>query len=148
MTTKSCTFRWRAIAQVSLGGFRAFSDSLFKHLFYPGSTSFCLFSEAPCLGPRLLFFFVMYLRDWSDVTVVLVELCWTPRRLHISSTTAIDYSYFPEGIAVRTLLFGRSFAKLEDLGVHVGDQVLRFFAEIVNLLRLAQVGARTSRSTS
>ena len=49
-------------------------------------------------------------------------------------------SHFPVGIAVRALLFGRIFAKFEDLGVvHVGDQVLRFFAELVDLLRLAQV---------
>ena len=33
VTTKSCTSRWRTIAQVSLGGFRAFSDGLFQHLF-------------------------------------------------------------------------------------------------------------------
>ena len=47
---------------------------------------------------------------------------------------AIDYSHFPLGIAVRTLLFGRIFEKFEDLGVvHVGDQVLRFMAELVNL---------------
>ena len=38
------------------------------------------------------------------------------------------------------MLFGRGFAKFEDLGVvHVGDQILRFFAELVDLLRLAQV---------
>ena len=38
------------------------------------------------------------------------------------------------------LLFGRVFAKLEDLRVvPVGDQILRFFAELVDLLRLAQV---------
>ena len=38
------------------------------------------------------------------------------------------------------MLFGRVFAKLEDLGVvHFGDQILRFFAELVDLLRLAQV---------
>ena len=50
------------------------------------------------------------------------------------------YTRFPEGIALRTLLFGRIFAKFEDLGVvHVGDQFLRLFAELVNLLRLAQV---------
>ena len=37
-------------------------------------------------------------------------------------------------------MFGRIFAKFEDLGVvQVGDQVLRFFAELVDLLRLAQV---------
>ena len=44
------------------------------------------------------------------------------------------------GIAVRTLQFGRIFAKFEDLGVvQVGDQILRFSAELVDLLRLAQV---------
>ena len=32
------------------------------------------------------------------------------------------------------------FAKFEDLGVvHVGDQVLRFSAELVDFLRLAQI---------
>ena len=52
----------------------------------------------------------------------------------------MDYSHFQAGIAVRTLLFERIFAKFEDLGVvHVGDQVLRFFAELVNLLRLFQI---------
>ena len=79
-------------------------------------------------------------RDWGDVTVVLVELRWTSRRLHTSSTAAIDYSHFPVGIAVRTLLFGRICAKFEDLGVvQVGDQIFRFFAQLVDLLRLAQV---------
>ena len=44
------------------------------------------------------------------------------------------------GIEVRTLLFGRIFAKFEDLGVvHVGDQVLRFLAELVELIRLSQI---------
>ena len=75
-----------------------------------------------------------------DVVVVLLELCWSLRRFHISSTTAIDERGFPVGIALRTLLFGRIFAKFEDLGVvHVADQVLRFFAELVDLLRLSQV---------
>ena len=37
-------------------------------------------------------------------------------------------------------MFGRMFAKFEDPSVvHVGDQVLRFFAELVDLLRLSQV---------
>ena len=40
VTTKSCTFRWRAIAQVSLGGFRAFSDGPFSASVSPGSTFF------------------------------------------------------------------------------------------------------------
>ena len=52
-------------------------------------------------------------RDWGDVTVVLVELCWTPRRLQISSTAAMDYSCFPVEIAVRTLLFGRIYGKVQ-----------------------------------
>ena len=67
--------------------------------------------------------------------MVLVDLRWTPRRFHISSTAATDDSLCPVGVAVRTLLFGRIFAKFEDLGVvHVGDQVLPFFAELVDLL--------------
>ena len=38
------------------------------------------------------------------------------------------------------MLFGRIFAKFEDLGaVHVGDQVFRFLAELVSLLRLSQI---------
>ena len=52
----------------------------------------------------------------------------------------MDNVDFPVGIAIGTLFFGGVFAKLEDLGVvHVGDQILRFFAELVDLLRLAQV---------
>ena len=75
-------------------------------------------------------------RDRGDVTVVLVELRWTSRRLHISSTAPIDYFHFTVGIAIRTLLFGRIFAKFEDLGVvHVGDQVLRFLAELVDCFK-------------
>ena len=51
----------------------------------------------------------------------------------------IDYTYFPVSIAVRSLLFGGIFAKFHDLGVvQVGDPV-RFFADLVDLLRLAQV---------
>ena len=72
----------------------------------------------------------------GDVTVVVVEFCWTSRRLHISSAAAVDYSSFPVGIAVRTLLFGRNFARFEDLGV---VQVGVKSAELVDLLRLAQV---------
>ena len=49
--------------------------------------------------------------------VVLVELCWTLLRFHTSSTAAIDYTCFPIGIAVKTWLVGRTFAKIEDLGV-------------------------------
>ena len=59
---------------------------------------------------------------------------------HLASTVAIDYSYFPVSIAVRILLLGRNFSKFEDLGVvQIGDQISRFFAEVVDHLRLAQV---------
>ena len=61
-------------------------------------------------------------------------------RIHVSSTAATDYSHFSVGIAIGALLFERGFAKLEDLGVvHVGNQILRFFAEHVDILRQAQV---------
>ena len=37
------------------------------------------------------------------------------------------------------LFLGRGFAKLEGLGIaHVGDQLFRLFAELVNLSRLIQ----------
>ena len=38
------------------------------------------------------------------------------------------------------MFLGRSFAKLKDLGIaHVGDQLLRFFAERISLFGLNQV---------
>ena len=68
----------------------------------------------------------------------IAQVCLTLRIFHISYTTAIDYPVFPESNALKTLLIGRIFAKFEDLGVvHVGDQLMRFFAELVDLLRLA-----------
>ena len=92
------------------------------------------------MAPRLLFFSITYpgievtsRLFWSNSVGLRVDFIF-------SSTAAIEYSYFPAGIAVRTLLFGRIFAKFEDLGfVHVGDQVLRFVAKLVDLLRLSQV---------
>ena len=43
-------------------------------------------------------------------------------------------------IAIRALFLGRGFAQLEDLGIaRVGDQLLRLFAELINLPRLLQV---------
>ena len=70
---------------------------------------------------------------WSNSVGLRIDLILLP-------LTAIDHSHFPLGIAVRTLLFGRIFPEFEDLGVvHVGDQILRFFAERVDLRRLAQV---------
>ena len=91
------------------------------------------------LGSTAAVFLDDIARDWGDVVVVL-DLCWCLRRFQISSTTAKDYTDFPVGIALKTLLFGRMFAKFEDLGVfQVGDQILRFSAELVDLPRLAQV---------
>ena len=41
---------------------------------------------------------------------------------------------------IGALLFGRGLAKFEGLSVvHVGDQLLRLFAELIDLLRLVQV---------
>ena len=97
------------------------------------SSSFCISGKNPML--RILSF-------CGDIDVLLqgdpvVRLC---EDFEISSTTAIDNFDFPIGFAVGALLFGRVFAKLEDLGVvQVGDQVLLLFAEVVDLLRLSQV---------
>ena len=91
------------------------------------------------MNPRLLFFSITY----PGIEVTSWLFCSNSvglRRFHISSTAAIDYTCFRVGIAVKTLLFGRIFAKFEDLGVvQVGDQILPFFAELVDLLRLSQV---------
>ena len=126
----SWKYRWMASVLSPTG--------LFKHLFRLVAHS--LSFRRSVRGSTTTVLLNHISRDWGDVTVVLVELCWTPRGFHISSTTAVDYPYFPAGIAVRTLLFGRIFAEFEDFGVgQVGDQVLRFFAELVDLLRLAQV---------
>ena len=133
-----CILRRRAKVKVSSDGVCAFLG-LSEAFASPGSKSF-VFQKASCLNSTTAILLDHVSTDCGDVTVVLVELRWTPRRFHISSTTAIDYSFFQVGIAVRTLLFGRIFEKFEDLGVvHVGDQILRFSAEFVDLLRLAQV---------
>ena len=122
-TTKSCTIPGRTIV--------AFLSICFAWWYI-----LCL-SEGPCLAPRLLFFLITYpgievtsRLFWSNSVGLRVDFIFP----------AEDYSYFPVGIAVRTLVFGRIFAKFEDLGVlHVGDQFPRFFAELVDLLRLVQV---------
>ena len=47
---------------------------------------------------------------------------------------------FPSRYCTQDIADWKNFRKLEDLGVvHFGDQILRFFAELVDLLRLAQV---------
>ena len=48
-----------------------------------------------------------------------------------------DKTYFPVDIAIKTLLFGRIFVKFEKY--IVGDQILRFCAELVDLLRLTSL---------
>ena len=98
---------------------------------------------------------------FGTTTAVLLDNIskdWTPRGFRISSTAAMDHSEFPVSIALRTLLFRRIVEKYKDLCVvDVGDEILRFVAELVDLLRLAPVlrrkipcagGSRTSRSTS
>ena len=143
----SWKYRWMASV--------LFLTCLFQHLFrlVVHSLSF----RRSVLGPTTAALLNHVSRDWGVVTAVLVELWWTPPGFHISSTATNDFTQFPVGIAIRTLLFGRIFAKFEDLVVvQVGEQVLRFFAELVDLLRLTQVlnewffmfcGSRTSPST-
>ena len=93
---------------------------LFQHLFrlVIHSLSF----RRSVFGPTTAILLDDIARDLGDVAVVLLELCWTPRRLHLSFSTAIDDTDFPESIAVKTLLFGSIVANFEDLGVvRVGD---------------------------
>ena len=125
LTTKVCTIRRRTIVQISFG----WRPCFFWRAFFSICVAWwCILrrSEGPCLAPRLLFLLDNLARDWGDVVVVLLELSWFLRRFHVSSSTAVAFTGFPVGIALRTLLFGRIFAKFEDLDVvHVGDQILR-----------------------
>ena len=91
------------------------------------------------MSPRLLFFLITY--PGIEVTSRLFWSNSVGLRVDFKiSTAAVDYSYFPIDFAVKTLLFGRIFAKFEDLDVvHVGDQIQRFCAELVDLLRMSQI---------
>ena len=59
-------------------------------------------------------------RDRIEIVVVHSKCCRTPRLLQISSTTAINYSDFREGVAIGALKFRRIPTELEDLRlVHI-----------------------------
>ena len=126
-----------------------------------GSTFFVV-QKGPCLAPRLLFFLITYpgievtsRLFWSYSVGLREYFIFLPQLQQIIPISQLS-------ITIKTLLFGRIFVKFEDLSVvHVGDQILRLFAELVDLLRLAQVlkaspegmillvcGSRPSRSTS
>ena len=79
-------------------------------------------------------------RDRIEIVVVLLKCCGTPRSLQISSTIAINYSHFREGVAIGALMFRRILTEFEDLClVHILSQFLRCFTEPVDLLRLAHI---------
>ena len=76
-------------------------------------------------------------RDRIEIEVVLLESCGTPRLLQISSTTAINDR---EGVAIGALKFRRILTEFEDLClVHILQQFLRCFTELVDLLRLTHM---------
>ena len=65
-------------------------------------------------------------RDRIEIVVVLLKCCETPRLLQFSSTTAINYSDFREGVAIEALKFRRILTEFEDLClVHILQQFLR-----------------------
>ena len=66
--------------------------------------------------------------------------CWYFEKVvDISLMNNIPHANFPIKITIWALSLGRGFAKLEDLGIaHVGDQLLRLFAERINLFGLTQ----------
>ena len=109
-----CILRRRTIVKISLDGVRAFSVVLFPASVSPSILP--LSFRRSVLGSTTAVFLDHVSRDWGDVTVVLVDLRWTPRRLHISSTAAKDYSYFQWAVQLGHC-FGRCFAKFDDLGV-------------------------------
>ena len=79
-------------------------------------------------------------RDRIEIVVVLLKCCGTPRLLQISSTTAINYADFSEGVAIGAMKFRRILTEFEDLClVHILQQFLRCNTEPVDLLRLTHI---------
>ena len=128
-------WRWLSVIFVAVPSWKycwvvyvLFLTCRFEHLFrcVVHSLSF----RRSVLGSTTAVFLDDISRDWGDVTVVLVELRWTPRRFHISPA-----AHCSQNIAV-----WNNFRKVRTSRCcSVGDQFLRFFAELVDLLRLAQV---------
>ena len=72
-----CILRRRTIVKLSLDGVRAFPVGPFQASVSPGSTSFVFQKVRAWLHDCFFFFEKNHVsRDWSDVTVVLFELCW------------------------------------------------------------------------
>ena len=77
-------------------------------------------------------------RDWSNVVVALLELCWSLRRSHISSTTAIDYTDFSSKYCTQDNAVWKKLSQSSKISV-LFKSALNSFSELVDLLRLAQV---------
>ena len=116
--TTSLCYDWLACHRESIVGWRpcffwrAFFSILFRQVVHsllfrrsvPGSTT-CCSSQSRIQG-------------WGEVTAVLVELCWNCARISYLYHNCIRlYLFFPVGIAVRTLLFGRIFEKSSKISV-------------------------------
>ena len=126
--------------KVSLGGVRDFPVGPFQASVLPGTASSIFQKVRASLHDCLLFFFITY-----PGIVVTPRLFWSN-----SVGIRVDFTFLPQlkwitpisqwRLTVRTLLFGRMFAKFEDLGVvQVCDQLMRFCPELVDLPRLAQI---------
>ena len=96
-------------------------------------------SQGPCLAPRMLFFFIT--QHGIDTTSLLLLSTSFPFRdilkhlPHEHQTMPASQKKLQSNIAV-----WRCFAKLEDLcRIHVSDEILRFLAELIDLLRLLEV---------
>ena len=78
--------------------------------------------------------------NWQDVVSCFVQLSIPFCRLHALAACAVDNARFPIESAIRALYFGRSLAKLNVFRVaHAGDQLLRVFAERIELFSLVQI---------
>ena len=82
---------------------------LFKHLFR--LVVHLLSFRRSVLGSTTAVLLDHVSRDWNDVTVVLVALRWTPRRFHISATTAIVF-LFPSWHCNQDIAVWKNFRKV------------------------------------
>ena len=74
----------------------------------------------------------------SRNAVVLVELCWTPRIIFLPQLRCNNPNFIVS-IAQWTLQSGHCCLEEFSQSSKISDQILRFFAELVDLLRLAHV---------
>ena len=116
----------RSISRELSDNFRSSHSFVFLCMSFALKNISCL-SDWPCFGPTTGILRNDVARVPSEIVVVPLKCCGTPRSPQISSTV--------EEFAIGALKFRRIPKEFEDLcAVHVDEYFLRFLAELVDLL--------------